>query len=170
MGRLAVWKVLEEMMLDFRRKSVDVPPEVMSDLKNARTTINILQADPSCSSAAQKVDEYLANVESFLVSEGHEKFGHDYVEAWMSRADEAGGKTDEEERARFVPGLPRGSKWIRVTPSAELPAEKVKSAVEEANLSYSVQKDGCLLVCGNGEDLRDFVKKIATKYGKKIGK
>lgn len=171
MGYLAVWKVLEEIVTDFRKKGVTVPAEVMGDLKNAKTMIGILKADPNRVETAQKIEEYLGNVESYLISEGHKRFGQEYVDEWLKRTDEAGRRMlDEEEETRFVAGLPHLQRWIRVTPSTELPLEKLKTLAMESGLSYDVQADGCLLVRGENNSIKDFVKKMATKFRSKAGK
>jgi hypothetical protein len=171
LGYLAVWKVLEEMITDFKKRKVTVPTEVMGDLKNARTVINILKADPGRGETVQKTEEYLGNVESYLVSEGQKRFGTGYVDEWLKRVDDAGRKiVDEEEEERFVPGLPRQQKWIRVTPSTELPLKKLKAFAEESSLPCTIQPDGCLLVSGEEKAIKDFVKKIASKYKPKAEK
>ena len=172
MEYLAVWKVLEEMITDFRKKGVAIPSEVMNNLKSAKTMINILRADASRIETAQRIEEYLGSVESSLVSEGQKRFGTKYAAEWLKRLDEAGRKTlaEEEEEAKFVPALPREQKWIRVRPSPELPIEKVKTLAEQSNLAYSIQKDGFLLVYGKDEQLKDFVKKMATKHKPKAKK
>jgi len=172
MGYLAAWKVLEEMIADFREKGIATPSEVMSDLKSAKTLINVLKADPCRADTSQKIEEYLLNVESYLVSEGEKRFGTEYVQGWLKRLDEASQKPFDEvkEAAKFFPGLPREQKWIRVKSSTELPIEKLKVAAEESNLSYNVQNDGCLLVYGEDERIKEFVKKMATKYGLETGK
>ncbi|MEM3622416.1 MAG: DUF2096 family protein [Candidatus Bathyarchaeia archaeon] len=165
MGYLAVWKVLEEMILEFRKKSITIPTEVMDNLKSARTMIKILKADPSRGETMQKIEEYLNNVESYLISEGQKNFGVEYVDKWLKRLDEASMRIPdlEEEETRFVPGLPREQKWIRVKPSAELPIEKLKLLAKESNLLYELQSDGCLLVYGEDVCLKEFVKKMAKK-------
>ena len=171
MGQLAAWKVLEEMITDFRKKGVTVQAEVIGDLKNAKTMIKILKADPSRGEILQKVDEYMGNVESYLVSEGTKRFGPEYVEEWLRRVEDAGREIpDEEEEERFIPGLPRKQTWIRVLPSADLPLEKIKALAQESNLLYNVQPDGYLLVYGDDMTVKAFVKKIATKCGLKAGK
>jgi len=164
---LATWKVLEEMLAEFRKRGISVPAEIMSDLKSAKTLINVLKADPDRVDTCQKIDEYLLNVESYLVSEGQKILGVQHVEEWVRRLDEASRKVfdEEEEEAKLVVGVPREQKWIRVKPSAELPVEKLKVLAEETNLSYSVQSDSCLLVYGEDERIKEFVKKMATKYG-----
>jgi hypothetical protein len=165
MGYLAMWKVLEEMVADFRKRGIIIPAEVMNDLKSAKTLINVLRADPSCVDTSQKIEEYLLKVESYLVSEGQKKFGTGYVDGWLKRLDEAGRKSEEEtEETRFIPGLPKEQKWIRIKSSAELPVKKLKALAQKLNLLCELQSDGYLLVYGEDKCLKEFVKKMATKH------
>lgn len=169
MGHSSAWQVLENMIADFRKRGINVPEEVMTNLKSAKTMIKILKADPSRGETLQKIEEYLANVEYYLVSEGQKTFGEECVNEWLKRLEEANRKTDEEEEPRFVAGLPREEKWVRIKPSAELTVEKLKKSAKELNLSYNMQNDGYLLVHGADECIKEFVKKIAAKYGLKAG-
>ena len=163
---------MEKMVTDFRKKGIVVPAEIMSDLRFAKTLINVLKADPSRLDTSQKVDEYLLNMESYLVSEGQKMFGTEYVEEWLKRLDEASKKIleKEEEESKFIPGVPREHKWVRVKPSTELPIEKLKMLAEESHLSYNVQTDCCLLVYGEDKCVKEFVKKMAARYSLKTEK
>ena len=89
MGHTATWKVLEELMLDIRKKGAAVPPNVISDLRNAKLMIKISQSPDAKGEQAIKVDEYLGNVESVLLAEAQKTLGGDYVDAWLKRIDEA---------------------------------------------------------------------------------
>ncbi len=162
----AAWKVLEEMITDFRKKEIPVPADIISNLRHAKTLINVLRADPSHLDTSQRVEENLRSVESYLVSEGQKRFGTAYVEEWIKRLDEASMKVfeEEEKETKFVSGVPREQKWIRVKPSAELPIKGIKALADESNLSYNLQNDGCLLVYGEDQRIKDFVKKMTAKY------
>jgi hypothetical protein len=172
MGHAATWKVLEEMIVDLRKKGMAIPPQIMSDLKSAKTTIRILNVEPSCGESLQKIDQYLMNVESYLVSEGQKKLGFEYVDPWLNRLEKASRETSDEaeKETRFVPGAPRQQKWIRVTPSLEMSTEKSKAIASKMKLSFKVQKDGSLLVYGENQSIKDFVKKMASKYKAKAEK
>jgi len=172
MGHLAVWKVLEEMVADFKKKGAAVPAYIIDDLKSAKTTIRILKADPSCGENTQKIDEYLTNVESYLISEGQRRFGQAYVDEWLRRVNEAGRKIvdKEEEETRFISGVRREQKWIRLTPLNELPLEKLKALAKKSSLQCRVQHNEYLVVSGPDAVLKDFVKKIAAKYKLKAKK
>jgi hypothetical protein len=166
LGYLAVWKVLEEMITDLKKRGGKVTTEVMRDLKSAKTSIRILQADPSRLEYAQRVEEYLTQVESYLVSEGQKAFGKPYVDRWLEKRDEAGRKTDEKEESReikFTPGLTRGQKWIRMNPSKELPVKEIEALADELNLTHRIQADGFITILGSNDALKNLVKKIAAK-------
>jgi hypothetical protein len=164
-GYLDAWKVLEEMVADFRRKGKDIPTKAMTDLKSAKTMIRILKADARCGETVQKIEEYLGSVESYLISEGERVFGAAYATEWLNRLSQASRKAvQEEDETRFVPGLPREQKWIRIKPSAELTVKQLRELAEDSDLSYKTQDDGSFLVYGKGESVKDFVKKMTAKY------
>jgi len=165
-GYLDVWRILEEIVADFRKRGREIPLEVMNDLKSARTMIRILSTGSNREDTVQKIEEYIRSLESYLVSEGQKQFGPEYVDEKLKRLSEARGKTSEEEveEARFVFGVPREQKWVRARPTAELSLEKLKLLAEESRLSHKIQNDGTLLVHGKDEDIKAFVKKMTTKY------
>jgi hypothetical protein len=168
LGYADTWKILEEMVADFRKKGRPVPTRIMNDLKSARTMIRILKADPNCGETIQKIEGYLGSVESYLVSEGEKAFGKTYAEEWLRRlGNESRRFSEEKEEIRFVLGLPREHGWVCVKPSAELTTDVLKAMVADLTLSYKTQDDGSLLVCGKRERIRNFVKKMTTEYGSK---
>ena len=165
MGYLDSWKVLEEMVADFRERRISVPEGIINDLKSARTLIKVLNADPSNNEMVQKVEECFFRVESYFGSEGEKIFGREYIEEWIQRLDEAGKKPsqDEEEENRFLSGIPREQKWVRIKLSAELTEKKVKALAQESKLSLNVQDD-YVIVYGEDEHVKRFVRKMATAF------
>jgi hypothetical protein len=172
MGYTSVWKVLDEMIADFRRRGTDVPSETVSNMKTAKTIIKIVQNNAECGENLQKIEQYLGSVQIYLVSEGEKKFGQKYAEEWLARIDEASRKLsdEEQEKKRFVPGLPRQQSWIRIAPSSELPLQKLKTLARKQGLTCTEQAEGILLIYGARENVKDFVKKIATEHKLKTGK
>lgn len=172
MGHLAVWKTLEEMVADFRRRGKEIPAEVMKDLKSARTMIRIAEADPNSAETNQKIEQYLANVESYLVSEGQKQFGAEYVDNWFKRLREAAGRVPaaEEGEGRFALGAPRGQKWIRVRPSTEFTLERLRILAEESGVSCKPQSGEHVLISGKDEQVKRFIKKMASEYALKTEK
>jgi hypothetical protein len=156
------------MIADFRRRGEPVPSKIMADLKSARTMIRLLKFDGTCGETVQKVEEYLGSVESYVMPEGEKLFGKAYAEEWLKRLAEARRTlAKEEEETRFIPGLPRGERWIRVKPTEEMSLERMKMMAESSNLSWNAQADGSLLVQGREECIRSFVMKMTKKYGSK---
>jgi len=171
MGYEAVWKVLEEIIIELRKKGVAIPQRVMNDLKSAKVMIKIMDADESRGETAQKVEQYLGNVESYVVTEAHKKFKPARIDEWFKRLEEAtceicAMEGKEKEETKFISGVPRDQKWIRVEPLASLPLEKLEQLAEESNLSSRVQEDGRLLVHGRAEDIKEFVKKMTEQASK----
>jgi len=160
------------MVANFRKKGKTIPEKTMNDLKSARTLIKMLKANTNQEETIQKIETYLTNVESYLVSEGEKLYGTKYINEWLKRLNEASKKKTEpeQEETRFVPGLPRGQKWVRVKPSTEIPIEKVKTLAENSGLLYKTQTDGNLLVYCKDEQVKDFVKKMATEHRLKTKK
>lgn len=171
MGYLAVWKVLEEMIIDFRRRGVSIPSHIVNELRQAKTLISIFMADPSSLDMSRKIEEQLQSIEAFLMSEAQGKLESGYLERWLKRLEEAYRQQfdDEAEASRFVPGVPRDQRWIRIKTSADLPAEMVKHLAEKAGLSVEERDGGYLLIYGEDELVKDFVKKIASKHVAKGG-
>jgi hypothetical protein len=172
MGYTSVWKVLDEMIADFRRRGADVPSEIVNNMKTARTVIKIVQNNAECGEDLQKIEQYLGNVQIYLVSDGEKRFGPKYADEWLARIDEASRKVsdEEEEKTRFVPGLPRQRSWIRIAPSVELPLQKLKTLAREQGLTYVEQAERFLLIYGEKKKVKDFVKKIAAEHKPKAGK
>jgi len=168
MGYLAVWKVLEEIITKFRKKQLPVPERVMDDLKAARTMIKIMNADSGHGEARQKIEEYLGTVEAYLITEAEKHFAPEHIDKWLKRLETANCETCQEntEESRFIGGVPRDQKWLRVEPLVNLPAEKLKQLSKETNLSTSTQKDGRMLVYGQAEDLKEFIKKMTNETNK----
>jgi hypothetical protein len=163
----SVWKTLADLITEFRRRGEPIPSNVMEDLRAAKTMIQVLKADPNRIENIPSIEIYLGNVESYLVFESQEKFGSKFVEEWMQKIREARETKAVEEKpessSKFVPGLPRGQKWVRVQVTDDTPEKEVKRLAEETGLSFKAHKDGHMLVFGEDEKVKLFVKKVAEK-------
>jgi hypothetical protein len=165
MGYLAMWKVLEEIITEFRKKQLPIPETVMNDLKAAKTMINIVGVSEGHGENSLKIEEYLGSVEAQLVTEAQKHFAPEHIDQWLKRLETANCKIGDEDagKLRFIAGVPRDQKWIRVEPLANLPAEKLQQLAKEANLSVSMQEDGRMIVYGQAENLKEFVKKMTNE-------
>lgn len=167
MGLEEVWKTLNNLITEFRKKGEIIPPEVMADLRAAKTLMQVLKADPAKIENVPTIETYLSNVESHLVFAAQAIFGSEFVNHWMKKLREAREKPEVEVPAetasKFVPGLPRGQRWVRVQVSEETPKEDIERSVEDCGLACKMQDDGYMLVYGEGEKLKRFVREIASK-------
>jgi len=175
----AVWKVLEEIVIELRKKGVKTPPTVMNDLKSAMILMKILEAsEMDRGETASKIEHYLGSVEAYLVTEAQKTFPPTRIDTWLRRIQEASydmcqtctveSKKIEKEKleTKFITGVPRSQKWIRVKPLTNLPAEKLKQLAEEASLSFREEKDGHLIVHGNAKNIKKIVKKMTEQASK----
>jgi hypothetical protein len=173
MGYQAVWKVLEEIIIELRKKGVATPQSVMSDLKSAKVLMKIMDvSQKDLGETAPKVEQYLGSVEAYLVTEAQKIFEPARIDEWLRRLEEANCDTcavcgeEGKEETKFVSGIPRDQKWIRVEPITTLPLEKLKQLAEKQNLSSHLQENGRLLVYGKAENIKAFVKEMTEQTAK----
>ena len=176
MGYGEVWKVLDELVTEFRKRGEDIPANVMDDLRAAKTMMQVWKADPTRAENIPSIEGYLNNVESYLIFTAHEKIGAEFAEKWMEKLREAGktvqgGEAEEawESSSKFIPGLPRSKKWVRVQVSPETPKNDIKRLAAECGLSTKMQADGYVLVYGDDEKLKAFVQKTGEKLRSRKG-
>jgi len=170
MGYGEVWKILDNLVIEFRKRGESIPANVIEDLRAAKTMMEVLKADPAHTENIPAIEMYLGNVESYLIFTGHQKFGDEFEERWMDKLREArktirGGEVEEagESSSKFVAGLPRGKKWVRIQVSAETPKTEIKRLATECGLWTKMQSDGFLLVYGEDENVKQFVQKTGEK-------
>ena len=173
MGYSETWKILEEIIIEFRKKGLTMPETVMSDLKSAKTMIKLIDAaHEGRGEIGPRVEQYLASVEAYLITEAQKCFPSERIDEWLRRLQGsfcdvcAGQPKTEAKEERVVSGLPRDQKWVRVTPITSLPAEKLKQLAEESSLSLKTEKDGHLIAYGKTEDIRKFVRKMTAQAAK----
>lgn len=170
MALLAIWKVLEEIAIEFRKGNVAIPQNIMDNLRSAKVLINIVDANErSRTETTPKIAEYLSSVEAYLVSEAPKSFPPETVEAWLKQleqASHASSSQGDKAELRFTPGVPRSEKWVRVKPLPNMSIEKLETFAVELKLSFRTEEDGQLLVYGNAEALKEFIKKVTIQTSK----
>jgi hypothetical protein len=178
MGYEDAWKILEEIIIELRKKGVAAPQNVLNDLKSAKVLMKIMGAsEKSRDETAPRIEQYLGSVEAYLITEAQKKFAPERIDAWLRRLKESscdtcqtcGVPTETKKKAetKFVTGLPRDQKWVRVEPLASLPSKKLKQLAKETNLSFREETNGHLTVYGSAENIRAFVKKMTKQTTKK---
>lgn len=163
---MASWKLLEEMTITLKKKGANIPENIMGDLRSAKSMIKLhcTQAQ-GAGDVLQKAEELTANVEAFLVNEAQKFFDSEKVDSWLRRLEEANAEICEEPAIenKYVTGVPRDQKWVRVEPIKTLSTHRLGQLALEQNLQITTQKDGKLLVYGQAQSLREFIKKMTEE-------
>ncbi len=169
MGYSEVWKTLESVMIELKER-VAIPENVMEDLKAAKQLIVLLENKEMPVEVNQKVEEYFANVEGFLITECEKTFGPERADELLRKIEEANAAFEKpqlgEKSDKFISGVPREQKWIRVEPIDSLPLGKLQELAKGQNLSCDKQEDGRLIIYGQPDDIKKFVRQmtdLATK-------
>lgn len=168
MGHIQVWKTLDSLIAEFRKRGKPAPANIIEDLRSARTMMQVLKADPKRAENIPTIEMYLGNVESYLIFEAHQKFGEKFAGEWMQKIQDARKTSDSDEEplessSKFVAGVPRDQKWIRVQVSDETPKTEIKKLAEECGLSTRTQSDGYMLVFGDDSSIKTFIQKTSEK-------
>ncbi len=162
---MAAWKLLEDMALELKKAGVDVPAKTIEDLRSAKSMLKLSCMEGS-GDATQKAEELLAGVEAYVVTEGQRLFGEEKVDEWLRKLEEANVEVCAEgapAEDKFLVGVPRDQKWIRLEPSRELSAEEIEELAGQQKLQVKRQTDGKLVVYGSGDKVKAFVKSTAAK-------
>jgi hypothetical protein len=70
------------------------------------------------------------------------------------------GEEEVKVVSRFVSGLPRGKCWVRVQVSEDTPQRGIENLAEEIGLLHKMQENGFVLVYGDDESMKSFVKRL----------
>jgi hypothetical protein len=173
MSHVAKSKLLEEIIIELRKNKVEIPVDIMTDLKSARTLIQIEKTESRGRDETEpRIDQYLSTVEAYVMAEADKRLPPEKVEKWLAALDLASCdscvavRCDEKEEMRLIPGVPRDKKWIRVEPIEGLPVEKLEQMATEANLSFRREANGRLVVYGADKAVKEFIKKFPSPTGK----
>jgi hypothetical protein len=161
---LATWKLLEDMLIKLKKKGVNIPSDIMEDLRAAKSMIK-LSCMQGGGDAIQKIEEYTANVEAYLANEAQKIFGSEIADQWLKHLEDANAEVSDEIKTEnnFVTGVPRDQKWVRVEPIETLPTERILQLAKERKLQLKSQNDGRLLVYGQNEEIKMFLKKMTAE-------
>lgn len=150
--------------MELQKNGEKIPSEIMDDLRSAKTIIQVLKADPTSTQNMARVDEFLRSVESYVVFAA-EKFGTKIVEEWLKKLKE----TEVEQKykqvqPRFVHGVPRDKNWVQIQISKDTSKELVIKNAQKNGLSYIERENGQIIVYGNKENIKSFVKNMAKQF------
>ena len=163
MGYEEKWKSIADFLIELQKEGEQIPEDVINDLRSAKTMIQVLIADPNNMESISRIDTYLRNVESYAINTA-EKHGTKQVEAWLKKFEIKNREEEKETISRFVTGIPRQKKWVRIQISEDTPSNDIKKLVKISDLSYKIQKNRYILVYGNGENIKSLMKKMTERF------
>jgi hypothetical protein len=163
---LTIWKTLEDLLIELRKKNVQIPVNVLEDLRAAKSLIELSYNTAAPMETVAKTQTYLTNVEAYLISQAQKVFEPTVVDSWLKRLKEQNLQNDKETNTsenRFIVGVPRGQQWIRIETGDKLPEEHILKLAKEWHCTVNKQTDGRLMVYGQLDAVKEFVKQIAAK-------
>jgi hypothetical protein len=164
-----VWLTLEALIKEFRRRGETIRPEVIKDLRLAKSLIHVARAKPQHEADLLQIEVYLNNIEFYLIPKAEEKFGQIFADEWMKKLEKARKEATEEEwlgsaAFKFFPSTPRNMPWVRVKLSENIKHDIVEAFAKESGLRTSGKESGYLLVYGEKEKLKIFMKKMTERF------
>jgi hypothetical protein len=156
------------MMLELKAAGVAVPAKVVEDLRSAKSMIQLTYTEGSHGDVLMKAEEYLANVEAYVITEGQTMFGAAKVDVWLRVLEEASCQVYAESAVsdKFVAGVPRNQRYVRIEPKGDLTKEKVEAIAKAHTMQVKVQPDRKLVVYGCAENLKAFLKQVTEEKPK----
>ena len=166
MGYEEKWEVLADFLIELQERGKKTPIEVMDDLRSAKTIIQVLKADPKHIESVSRIETYLRNVESYAIFTA-EEIGTKKVEEWLKKIKDPKSAEKKEKReasSKFILGVPRNKNWVRIQISEDTPLKDVEKLVKKCGLSYKMQEKGYMIVYGNRDKVKSFVKTMAEQF------
>ena len=158
------WNILDNFLIELQKRGEKIPEKIIRDLRSAKTIIELREADPDQLQIESRIDKYLRNVESYCISRA-EKFGKNTAKRWLKQLNEDKiNKNIKKKSIRFVQGIPKNVKWLRVKTSEDTPMQEVLKIINECRLQYRKQENEYVLVYGNENNIDFFIEKMTEKF------
>ncbi|MDQ1279560.1 MAG: hypothetical protein QG670_822 [Thermoproteota archaeon] len=168
-GYAALWKMLDVLITEFKRRGGAVPQELIEELRTSKSMISILDADPSSIDTITEVEILLGKIESTLLYLAEADFGKEYANEYSKRIiDARAGFSDQDNifSPRFVTGIPRGMDWIRFKTDDNMNRTEVEELAHNFGLLSRQQDNDSVIIYGDKEKIREFIQRVAEKIGK----
>ncbi len=163
---LTIWKTLEDLLIELRKKTVQIPINILEDLRAAKSMIELSSNEDAPKETIAKAQVYITNVEAYLISQAQKVFEPTVVDNWLKRlkgANKQETKTNISP-SRFIVGVPRDQQWIRIeTDNNKLSEKYILKIAEKWHCTVNKQTDGRLMVYGQLDAVKEFVKQITVE-------
>ena len=153
-------------MVELAKQRVTIPPELLNDLKSAKTLLLIDTLKPSDRSITSDIEMYMNNVESQLMSLADSYINREYADYWLNRIQQARAGNEVERKtttSKFVSGVPKGEDWIRIKLSDVTSVQELETLVKKMKLSSRIEADDYMLISGQTPNIKSLIEEIAKK-------
>lgn len=162
----AVWKQLDALIIEVRKKGSAISQAVIDDLKSARTLISVHTVDPTSTDTIMQIEEYLRKVEAYLLFLAEADHGEAYAAEVMRRigasrrpgVDEAG-----PDASRYIAGITPGQHWVRLDLRDTVPREELSVLAADAGLSLTMQGAHHAVIRGDKDKVKALLRRVAAK-------
>jgi len=157
---------MADLIRDLKRRGEPIPPQIMNDLRSAKTMMEIAKIDKFNLDVVRRIEEYMSNLEAYLLPIARESLGKEYADMLMDKIAEAQRNmtvSEQKSEKRFPVGVPRDKHWIRIKPTEEMPLDVIRQISAEFGLEHDIQDDSYVLIYGDKEQIKKFVKKTARR-------
>jgi hypothetical protein len=155
-------------MVELRGKGIAIPQELVDDLKSAKTLASIYKTDSTALNVMNEMALYMDKVEPSLLSLAESEMGKEYADKWQNKINDTRMEVGEKAAvpSRFISGISKSEHWIRIKTSNIIADLELSELLKKLNLSNKLQEDGYLLVYGNKENVKTFIREVSKKIGK----
>jgi hypothetical protein len=160
------WKILADLLKELQKKGEDIPPEILEDLRSTKVMIQILKMDSTHIDTMIRIERYLRKIESYVILTS-ERLGKEISEMWLRKLKDqpiVERMEKPKKESKFITGIPRNTKYIRIRISDDVTIDEVLKTANENNLTLRNRKNGFIIVYGDKEKIKSFVKKMAKKF------
>lgn len=165
----SLWKNLEALMVELTKRGTNIPKEFIDDLKSAKTMINIYKTDPTSLDITTDIELYIGKIEPSLLYLAESDVSKEYADKWLKKINSARTMEKNEQtvtKTKYVSGVSKGEYWIRMKSSGLINEAEMGELLRKLNLSCSMQENDYLLIRGNEEKVKTFVKEVGKRIGK----
>jgi hypothetical protein len=161
-----IWKVLEELIVEFSKKGINVPQRYIEDLKSAQTFIKIHNTEPTDSTIIGEIERYIDTVEINLLNLAETELGAEYADVCMRRVYDARTKGIDAKiiiPTKFVAGVPKDDHWVRIQITDLLTADELHELLSTHQLASKPQENGYTLIHGTKENVKALIRAMSQK-------
>jgi len=152
-GYLLRWQQMADLVTGLQKSHESIPASVMRDPRSANIVRKVLGVNRTLSKNILKIEEYLDNLKSHLLSLAESKNGKKDVDESMDKllkVQISYQTVQKEPNTKFLLRAPQDKHKVRMRAFKKFPPDRVKHHTQETVLTYNFQEDAGFSPHGNG--------------------